>query len=72
MSPLQGGERKVSSKRATKSSIIAVDGTKQACPLVTFQFHPPKVGRVQLVTLSLCEWQRVAQQIVEAGSALRC
>lgn len=71
MFPLQGGAQ-VPTKRATKSSIIAVDGTKQACPLVTFQFHPPKVGRSQLVTLSLCEWQRVAQQIVEAGTALRC
>jgi hypothetical protein len=62
----------VPSKRTTKSSIVAVDGTKESCPLVTFQFRPPKVGRTQFVTLSLCEWQRVAQQIVEAGTALRC
>jgi hypothetical protein len=62
----------VASKIARLSSIVAVDSTKATCPLVTFQFRPPKVGRTQLVTLSLCEWQRVAQQIVEAGSAIRC
>jgi hypothetical protein len=66
----------VTAKSLTLSRIVAVDGSSEsACPLVTFQFRPdgaPRIGRPQLVTMSLCEWQRVAQQIVEARSALHC
>jgi hypothetical protein len=37
---------------------------------VTFAFPSRALGAPVLVTLSICEWRQVAQQIVEAASAM--
>jgi hypothetical protein len=58
-------------RSARVNSIVAIDGTcGPSCPVVTFQFPPRTLAAPHLVTLTLCEWQRVAQQITQAALAL--
>jgi len=52
-----------------KAGIVALEKTGGACTVVTFSFPAQSVGG-SLVTLTLCEWQRVAQQIAEATAAI--
>ena len=52
-------------------NIVAIDGRPQTeCPALTFAFPSRALGAPLLVTLDLCEWRRVAQQIAEAAAAL--
>jgi len=53
-----------------KSGIVALERAYDACPAVTVQFPDKAAGGALLVTLTLCEWQRVAQQIAEAAVAI--
>ena len=53
------------------SQIIAIDGSNLAtCPLVTFDLQSNACCSPLRVTLELCEWQRVAQDIAQAAEAL--
>jgi hypothetical protein len=53
------------------SHIVAIDGSSaSSCALVTFALPSRAHGSPQFVTLDLCEWQRVAQDIREAAEAL--
>jgi hypothetical protein len=54
----------------TRAGIIALEPSRGSCPALTLQFPAPGVSGVLLVTLSLCEWQRIAQQIAEATTAI--
>lgn len=62
----------MSGRSKIKAGIVALERTYGGCPVVTFQFPGQAVttGGALLVTLTLCEWQRVAQQITEAASAI--
>ena len=53
------------------SHIVAIDGhSAQSCPLVTFQLPSRALDAPLVVTLDLCEWQRIARQIADAADAL--
>jgi len=60
----------VAGHKTMKAAIVALERTYGACPVVTFQFPTHAVSGTLLVTLTLCEWQRVAQQIADAASAI--
>ncbi len=53
------------------AGIVALERRRGDCPLVTFQFPAQGVLSPLLLTLTLCEWQRVAKQIAEAATAIR-
>jgi hypothetical protein len=54
-------------RQKIKAGIVAMDKPQGSCPVVTFQFPEQSIGGAMLVTLTLCEWQRLAQQIAEAA-----
>ncbi|HEX5479333.1 MAG TPA: hypothetical protein VFY79_06390 [Dehalococcoidia bacterium] len=54
----------------SKTGIVALERPLDACPVVTLQFPAPGQNGTLRVTLSLCEWQRVAQQIADAALAV--
>lgn len=56
-------------RQKPKTGIVALERRGGACPVVTFSFPAQSVGG-SLVTLTLCEWQRVAQQIADAAVAI--
>jgi hypothetical protein len=53
------------------AGIVALERTSGDCPVVTFQFPAQSIRNPLLVTLTLCEWQRVAKQIAEAATVIR-
>jgi hypothetical protein len=57
-------------REKTHAGIVALERSLGACPVVTFQFPAQGIGGKMLVTLTLCEWQRLAQQIAEAATAM--
>ena len=60
----------MSARIRLKATIVALQRTHGACPVVTFEF-PAREGDDPLsVTLTLCEWKRIAQQIAEAAAAV--
>jgi hypothetical protein len=59
------------SGRKTKTGIVALERTYEACPVVTFQFPGQTAAGSLLVTLTLCEWQSIARQIADAATVLR-
>jgi hypothetical protein len=50
--------------------IVALERVRGSCPVVTFRFGLESAGAPILVTLTLCEWQRIAQRIADAAVAL--
>ncbi len=65
----------MSARTRIRTGIVALERAHGACPTVTFQFPMRQVpaqasGSATLVTLTLCEWQRVAQQVAEAAAAI--
>ena len=57
-------------RQQQRPSIVALERASGDCPNVTFQFPTQSVLSPLLVTLTLCEWQRVAKQIAEAATAI--
>lgn len=55
---------------AGRQDIVALERVRGSCPVVTFRFGLESAGTPILVTLTLCEWQRIAQRIAEAAVAL--
>jgi hypothetical protein len=51
------------------SRIVGVDATSDRCPSITLNLGGP-LATPALITLTICEWRRVAEQIVEAAHAL--
>ena len=54
----------------SRTGIVALERPSDACPVVTLQFPAQGQGGTLRVTLSLCEWQRVAQQIADVALAI--
>jgi hypothetical protein len=54
--------------------IVAVDGERGSCPVVTFGLNtrPTSGAPPLLITLTLCEWQRLARRVVEVAATLGC
>jgi hypothetical protein len=52
------------------SNIVAVDATNGRCPIVTFRVMSPALAAPYLITLTICEWKRMAEQIADAALAL--
>lgn len=52
--------------------IVAVESQRGSCPIVTFRMAIESAGAPILVTLTLCEWKRIAQRIADAAVALGC
>ena len=52
------------------TNIVAVDATKGHCPVVTFRVASPALAAPYLISLTICEWQQMAEQIADAALAL--
>lgn len=60
----------MSASTRIRAGIVALERAHEACPVVTVQFPMQTAGGAMLVTLTLCEWQRVARQVAEAAAAI--
>jgi len=52
------------------TNIVAVDATSGHCPIVTFRVMSPALAAPYLITLTICEWQHMADQITDAALTL--
>ena len=52
------------------TNIVAVDATTGHCPIVTFRVVSPALAAPYVITLTICEWQHMAEQIADAALAL--
>ncbi|HZP58280.1 MAG TPA: hypothetical protein VFC53_12125 [Dehalococcoidia bacterium] len=60
----------MSARKTAKAGIVALERMYGTCPVVTFSFPVRGVGEAMLITLTLCEWKRIAAEIAEASAAI--
>ena len=52
--------------------VVAIERVRGSCPVVTVRMCLESAGTPLLITLTLCEWQRIAERIADATSTLGC